>query len=126
MTETNGHWVRLVKAISFDAAHCLPEVPEGHKCANLHGHSYRIELVCEGHVDPRTGWLVDFAEIKHVFEPLRKQLDHAYLNEIEGLANPTAENLARWIWDRVKPDLALLAQVTVMESADARCEYRGE
>ncbi len=103
----------------------MPFVPEGHKCARLHGHSFRVELVCEGRVDPRTGWLMDFADIKKCFDPLHEQLDHHNLNEVEGLENPTAENIARWIWDRVKPMLEALVQVNVAETCTSRCEYRG-
>lgn len=116
---------RLVRSFTFEAAHRLPNAPAGHKCARLHGHSFRVDLVCEGDVDPFTGWLVDFADIKASFEPLFNQLDHHYLNEIEGLDNPTAEALARWIWIRIKPSLPLLSQVTIAETCNARCEYRG-
>ncbi len=117
--------VRVVREFTFEAAHRLPKVPEGHKCARLHGHSFRVELVCEGLIDPHAGWLVDFAEIKRAFQPAWEQLDHRYLNDIPGLENPTSEQLARWIWTQVKPSLPLLAQVTVVETCTARCEYRG-
>ena len=115
------HRVRLVRRFGFEAAHRLPEAPEGHKCRRLHGHSFKVELACEGEVDSRTGWLIDFADIKAAFEPIHEQLDHRYLNEIEGLENPTAEVLARWIWRRVKPGLALLTEVIVEETCTARC-----
>ncbi len=104
----------------------LPGAPDGHKCRRLHGHSFRVELLCEGEIDPQSGWLVDFGKIKRVFDPVLDRLDHRYLNEIEGLENPTAENLARWIWLRVKPKLSVLAQVNVAETCSARCEYRGD
>lgn len=117
--------VRLVREFSFEAAHRLPFAPEGHKCARLHGHSFHVELVCEGEVDPNVGWLVDFGEIKRAFDPLVERLDHRYLNEIDGLENPTAENLAHWIWVRVKARLPLLVQVNVAETCTSRCEYRG-
>jgi len=123
--QSTGMAVRLAREFTFEAAHRLPNVPEGHKCARLHGHSFKVELVCEGTVDPLSGWLLDFADLKAVFEPLHEQLDHHYLNEIEGLENPTAENLARWIWVRMKKQLPLLAQVTVAETCHSRCEYRG-
>jgi len=123
--EPGGGRVRLVRAFSFEAAHLLPNVPEGHKCRRLHGHSFRVELVCEGEIDPHTGWLLDFAEIKEAFEPLRNCLDHHYLNEIEGLENPTAENIARWIWQRLRPALPHLTQVNLAETCTARCEYAG-
>ena len=119
-------FVRLAREFTFEAAHRLPNAPPGHKCARLHGHSFRVELLCEGEIDPHAGWLLDFAEIKRAFTPLYEQLDHRYLNEIDGLENPTAENLARWIWLRLKPELPLLlTQVTVAETCIARCEYRG-
>lgn len=117
--------VRLSREFTFEAAHRLPNVPEGHKCARLHGHSFKIELICEGAIDPATGWLFDFANFKAAFEPLHDQLDHRYLNDIEGLENPTAENLARWIWARAKSSLPLLVQVNVAETCHSRCEYRG-
>lgn len=117
--------VRLTREFTFEAAHRLPHVPEGHKCARLHGHSFRVELVCEGPVDPQTGWLVDFADLKRAFEPFLNQLDHRYLNEIDGLENPTAENIAKWIWVRLRPMLSQLSQVSVAETCTSRCEYRG-
>jgi len=117
--------VRLVHDFRFEAAHRLPKVPPGHKCQRLHGHSFKIELAVEGPVNPETGWFIDFDEIYKVWQPLWDKLDHNYLNEIPGLENPTSENLAAWIWDAVKPKLPSLAQVTVFETCDARCEYRG-
>jgi len=120
-----GAAVRLVRAFTFEAAHRLPHAPPAHKCRRLHGHSFRVELICQGEIDPATGWLVDFAEIKRVFDPLLDRLDHQYLNEIEGLENPTAENIARWIWSGLKPSLPMLTQVNVAETCTARCEYRG-
>ena len=116
---------RVVRSFTFEAAHRLPKLPPGHKCGRLHGHSFRIELICEGEIVPEAGWLVDFAEIKRVFAPFLEQLDHRYLNEIDGLENPTAENVARWIYRHVKPELPLLAQVNVAETCTSRCEYRG-
>jgi queuosine biosynthesis protein QueD len=122
---SSGNRVRLVKSFTFEAAHRLPNLPEDHKCRRLHGHSFSVEIICEGEIDPETGWLVDFGEIKSSFRPLYEQLDHRYLNEVPGLENPTAENIARWIWIRLKPDLACLAQVNIAETCTARCEYRG-
>ncbi len=117
--------VRLIREFTFEAAHRLPNVPAGHKCARLHGHSFRIEIICEGPIDPQTGWLIDFADIKKGFDPILDQLDHHYLNEVEGLENPTAENLARWIWIRLKPQLSPLTQLNVAETCTSRCEYQG-
>lgn len=110
---------------TFEAAHRLPHVPEGHKCARLHGHSYRVELRVRGEVSPDTGWVMDFGEVRTAFQPVRDQLDHVYLNEVPGLENPTSEVLARWIWDRLAPDLPLSA-VVIRETCTAGCIYRGQ
>ncbi len=118
--------VRLVHEFRFEAAHHLPKVPSGHKCARLHGHSFKIELTVAGPVDEETGWFLDFGEIYAVWQPIWERLDHHYLNEVPGLENPTSENLARWIWQQLKPSLQPLSQVTVFETCDARCEYVGE
>jgi 6-pyruvoyltetrahydropterin/6-carboxytetrahydropterin synthase len=117
--------VRLVHEFRFEAAHRLPRVPEGHKCARLHGHSFRVELAAAGPVDEATGWFIDFGMLNALWRPLYDALDHRYLNDVPGLENPTSENLARWIWDRMKPDLVQLARVTVYETCEARCEYEG-
>src|ERR1043165_1400923 len=95
--------VRLVHEFRFEAAHRLPKVPKGHKCERLHGHSFKIELTVEGPVNPETGWFIDYNELWKAWQPLFDRLDHNYLNEIEGLENPTSEVLAGWIWDRVRP-----------------------
>jgi 6-pyruvoyltetrahydropterin/6-carboxytetrahydropterin synthase len=118
--------VVLSKSFTFEAAHLLPRVPPQHKCRRLHGHSYRITLELTGEVDPEVGWLIDYAEIAAAFEPLHQQLDHHYLNEVEGLDNPTSENIARWIWDRLIETLPMLSAVIVNETCQNRCEYRGE
>ena len=117
--------VVLTKTFRFEAAHLLPTVPEGHKCRRLHGHSFRVAVSVAGAVDPATGWLLDYADIARAFEPVRQELDHFYLNEIEGLENPTSEILAVWIWDRLKPHLPILSAITVHETCTARCTYRG-
>ena len=117
--------VRLVHEFRFEAAHRLPKVPPGHKCARLHGHSFRVELAVAGPVDETTGWLFDFQRLYDAWKPLHEALDHNYMNDVAGLENPTSENLARWIWDRIKRDLPPLVRVTVYETCEARCEYEG-
>ena len=116
----------IFKEFTFEAAHRLPNVPEGHKCRRLHGHSFRVEIHVRGEVDPETGWVMDFADLKRAFQPLYDQLDHNYLNEIEGLENPTSEVLARWVWQRLRPSLPGLSQVLVRETCTSGCIYRGE
>ncbi|HMI31686.1 MAG TPA: 6-carboxytetrahydropterin synthase QueD [Candidatus Limnocylindrales bacterium] len=118
--------VRLTRDFTFEAAHLLPKAPEGHKCRRLHGHSFRVEITVEGEVDPDTGWFIDYGVIVGLLDPIKVQLDHYYLNEVPGLANATSENLARWIWDRLKATLPSLARITIHETCEARCEYEGK
>lgn len=117
--------VRLSKSCQFEAAHYLPTFPEGHKCRRLHGHSFKFDVIVEGDVDPAKGFLIDYGDIKKATGPVVAQLDHYLLNEIEGLHNPTSEVLAKWIYDRLKPALPLLAAVIVYETCSSSCEYRG-
>jgi 6-pyruvoyltetrahydropterin/6-carboxytetrahydropterin synthase len=115
----------IFKEFTFEAAHRLPNVPSGHKCARLHGHSFRVAVHVEGDVDEHTGWVQDFADLSGAMKPVIDCLDHHYLNEIESLDNPTSEILARWIWDRVESSLPRLSQVVVRETCNAGCVYRG-
>ncbi|MCU1498028.1 MAG: queD [Acidimicrobiales bacterium] len=117
--------MEIFREFTFEAAHRLPNVPEGHKCARLHGHSYRVTVHVEGEVDPVAGWVADFAELGEACRPLRDQLDHYYLNDVPGLENPTSEVLAVWIWDRLVGTLPLLSQVSVRETCTSGCSYRG-
>ena len=117
--------MEIFKEFGFEAAHRLPNVPEGHKCARLHGHSFRVEVHVRGEVDPTLGWVMDFAEIKAASKPIIDRLDHHYLNEIEGLENPTSEVLARWIWARLKPTLPALDRIVVRETCTSGCVYAG-
>ncbi|MGB8278300.1 MAG: 6-carboxytetrahydropterin synthase QueD [Methylovirgula sp.] len=118
--------MKITQAFSFESAHFLPNVPATHRCHAMHGHSYRVELKVEGPVDPVTGFVVDFFDIEQAFGPLLAKLDHHCLNEIEGLENPTAENIAVWIFTRVKKVLPQLSGVIVYETKDCYAEYYGE
>jgi len=118
--------MELYRIFTVEAAHILPNLPDGHKCRRMHGHSFRIEVHVSGQVDEHLGWVMDFADIGEAIQPVFEQLDHRYLNEIEGLENPTSENLARWIWKRIKPALPLLSSVVVGETCTSGCIYRGE
>jgi 6-pyruvoyltetrahydropterin/6-carboxytetrahydropterin synthase len=117
--------MEVFKEFTFEAAHRLPNVPEGHKCARLHGHSFRIEIHLRGDLQQPEGWVVDFSDITAAFAPIDKQLDHHYLNDIEGLENPTSENLAAWIWERLHTSLQGLSEVVVRETCTSGCIYRG-
>ncbi len=118
--------MEIFKEFTIEAAHFLPNLPEGHKCRRLHGHSFRIGIHVRGPIDPHVGWVMDFAEIRGAFQPLFERLDHYCLNEVEGLENPTSENLARWVWREMKTRLPALSQVVVHETCTAGCVYRGE
>jgi len=112
-------------SFSFDAAHRLPNLSEGHKCSQLHGHTFQVEIhVCDD-LDKDKGWLVDFSELKKICQPIIDCLDHSYLNEIEGLENPTSEMIAKWIWNRVRPKLSILSKVVVQESPQSGAIYTG-
>jgi len=116
----------VFKAFSIEAAHRLPHVPPEHKCGRLHGHSFKVEVHVRGKVCGETGWVMDFADIKRAFQPIFEQLDHHYLNEIEGLENPTSENLSKWIWRRLRHTLPGLNKIIVNETCDSGCIYQGE
>lgn len=113
-------------SMTFDAAHRLPNVPQGHKCGNLHGHTFYAEIYVSGTVEDSTGWVIDFSDIKAIAKPVIEQLDHSYLNEIDGLENPTSENIAVWMWNRLKPELPGLSKIIVKESPTSAAVYTGE
>ncbi len=118
--------MEIFKEFSIEAAHWLPYVPERHKCRRMHGHSFHVRIHAKGPVDPELGWVMDFADIKLAFQPIEDQLDHRCLNDIPGLENPTSENLARWIWERLKPTLPELSEIVVRETCTIGCIYRGD
>ncbi len=117
---------RLVRSFRFESAHFLPKVPEGHKCARTHGHSYEVELTVEGEVDPELGWVLDFSVLSQHMAPLVAQVDHRLLNDLEGLDNPTTEVFVKWFWDRLKGKLPDLVEIAISETPSTRCIYRGE
>jgi 6-pyruvoyltetrahydropterin/6-carboxytetrahydropterin synthase len=116
----------IYKEFHFEAAHRLPHVPQGHKCARLHGHSFHVRISLRGPVDDQSGWVMDFAALKDSFSPLHEQLDHRYLNDIAGLENPTSENIARWIWRRLIEELPQLNSIEIRETCTSGCIYHGD
>lgn len=116
----------IFKEFTFEAAHRLPNVPEGHKCARLHGHSFGVRVTVRGPIGHHTGWVMDFADIKSALRPVLDQLDHRYLNDIPGLENPTSEVLARWIWRALEPTLPGLGTITIRETCTSGCVYEGD
>lgn len=117
---------RIVKTFTFEAAQTLPHAPAGHKCRLMHGHSFKLEITVEGTVDPATGWVYDHAEISRAMKPLLELLDHAYVNEIEGLENPTIELMCAWFWKKLAPQLPGLAEIVLHETPTASCVFRGQ
>lgn len=117
--------MEIFKVFSLESAHRLPNVPAGHKCARIHGHSFRVEIHVRGALDEHLGWVMDFADVKAAFEPLFQRLDHHYLNDVPGLENPTSENLARWIWRELAPALPQLSKVVVHETCTSGAVFEG-
>ena len=118
--------MELFREFGFEAAHRLPNVPDDHKCARLHGHSFRVRVSLEGPVGATSGWVTDFADVSAVVTPIVDQLDHRLLNDIPGLDNPTSEVIARWLWTRIAPDLPGLVAVEVRETCTSGVIYRGD
>ena len=117
---------RLVREFRFESAHRLPALPPEHKCTNIHGHTFRVEVTVEGEVDPVLGWIYDHAVISRAAEPLLQQLDHRLLNDVPGLENPTVENLAAWWWRKLEAECPGLCEIIIHETPTARCIFRGE
>ena len=117
--------MEIYKDFTFEAAHLLPNVPAGHKCARLHGHSFMVRVVVAGDIGQDSGWIMDFTDIKTAFKPIEQELDHYYLNDIKGLENPTSEILAQWIWIRLKMSLPLLSRIEIKETCTSGCIYTG-
>ena len=116
----------IEKEFSFDSAHFLPYVADDHKCRRIHGHTYYVIITVEGQLDPKKGWLVDFGDLKTIVKPLIDSLDHRLLNTIPGLENPTAENIAIYIYNKLKPDLDILQSIEVRETPTSRVIYNGK
>jgi 6-pyruvoyltetrahydropterin/6-carboxytetrahydropterin synthase len=116
----------LSKDFEFESAQSLPQFPAGHKCRNVHGHSFKVTVSVRGPVDEASGLFYDHAAISDAMRPIVGQLDHAYLNDIPGLENPTIENMSRWLWDKLVHQLPGLCEIVLHETPRARCVYRGE
>ncbi len=118
--------MEIYKEYSFDSAHFLPRVPEGHKCRNMHGHTYKLKVFLEGQPDPELGWIMDFKDLKEALSGVIEQLDHKLINDIPGLENPTAENITIWIWKQIQPLLPLLSRIELYETPTTGVVYKGD
>ena len=118
--------MEIYKEFSFDSAHFLPNVPEGHKCKQMHGHTYRLRVILSGKTDPHLGWIMDFKELKDAIAPVIDQLDHKLINDIIGLENPTAENITVWIWKQIQPSLPQLSRIELYETPTTGVIFDGK
>lgn len=116
----------ITKSFRFESAHTLQRNIEVAGSRRIHGHSYRAEVVLRGMTEPANGMVVDLGAVAHTLDKTRDRLDHHFLDEVEGLGPATMENLARWIWDCVKPDFSHLARVTIhRDSLEESATYFG-
>jgi 6-pyruvoyltetrahydropterin/6-carboxytetrahydropterin synthase len=115
----------IFKQFTFDSAHFLPLVPEGHKCKAIHGHTYKLTIFINGPIGEATGWVFDFADVKRIVGPIVDSVDHKLLNNIEGLSNPTCELLAVWLWDRIRMSLPLIKRIELYETPTSGVIYEG-
>ena len=118
--------MEIYKTFAVEAARSLPNLPDGHPCKKIHGHSFKITITVAGQIDENTGFVMDFSEIDSSFSPIHKLIDHSYLNDLEGLDNPSSENLCKWIWSKLKNSLHDLKRIEIKETESTGCIYRGE
>ncbi len=116
----------IFKKFTFDSAHFLPHVADDHKCKNVHGHTYYLTVSVERELDEKLGWVMDFADLKKVLDPIVKRIDHKMLNEITGLENPTCEIFAIWIWNEIIDDLPGLKRIELNETPTSGAIYEGK
>jgi 6-pyruvoyltetrahydropterin/6-carboxytetrahydropterin synthase len=118
--------MRIYKEFFFEAAHFLPSAPPGHPNARVHGHSFRVRVTVDGEPDEDTGIVVHFDDLETAVADARDALDHRMLNDVEGLAYPTLERIAMWLWDRLHNRLPGLAEIVVArDSCHEGCVYQG-
>lgn len=115
----------IYKIFRFDSAHYLPNVPDGHKCGGMHGHTYTTKICIAGQPDVEKGWIMDYTDLKNIVKPYIDQLDHQVLNKVTGLENPTSENLCLWLWNKIKPEIPDLYRIELNETPDSGVIYEG-
>ena len=118
--------MEVYKIFAIEAARSLPNLSDGHPCKNIHGHSFKIIITVEGEIQKESGFVMDFEDIDLTFEPIKKIIDHSYLNKIEGLENPSSENLCKWIWKRLFKTLPSLKKIEIKETDVTGCIYKGK
>ena len=118
--------MKVYKTFTVEAARSLPNLADGHPCKKIHGHSFKITITISGQINNNTGFVMDFSDIESAFSPIHKIIDHSYLNDIEGLYNPSSENLCLWIWSKLHSELKGLEKIEIQETESTGCIYRGE
>lgn len=111
---------------SFDSAHSLPHLPLGHKCRAAHGHTYKIRLEITGALLKKTAWVMDYSDVKREWDRVKRQVDHQNLNLVIDNGPSTCENVARWIWKKLKPRLFQLSKIEIRETERCGVVYSGE
>ena len=116
----------VYKKFNIESARSIPKLPKTHPCHHIHGHSFKIIISVKGPVNKQNGFVTDFQDIDDAFSPFKKELDHSYLNNIEGLQNPTSENICIWIWDKIQSSLPNIYKIEIKETDSTGCIYKGE
>ena len=137
--------MEISKWFEFEAAHSLPHLPETHKCHRLHGHSYKVRVTCGGEIDKELGWVIDYGDISKVVDTIIKAIDHTNLDVLfsvperplkldDGITMrvetthktkpSTAENLAIWFYQQLKPSLPSVVEIVIKETASTGVSYR--
>ena len=118
--------MRIYKEFSFEAAHFLPSAPPGHPNARVHGHSFRVRVTLDGEPDETTGVVMHLDDVESAVADAREALDHHFLNEVDGLSQPTLERISIWLWERLHNRLPGFAEIEVArDSCHEGCVYRG-
>ena len=115
--------MKIYKKYYFDAAHYIPNFKEGHKNRKIHGHSYELKVILIGETKKKSGWIMDLDELDLYLNKVLNKLDHSLLNEIEGLHNPTCENIAKWIWKILKKEIKNLECIEIYRPRVGGCIY---
>jgi 6-pyruvoyltetrahydropterin/6-carboxytetrahydropterin synthase len=118
--------MRIYKEFTFEAAHFLPSAPPGHPNSRVHGHSFRVRVTIDGEPDETTGLVMHLDDVEAALADAHEALDHRFLNEVEGLSQPTLERITMWLWDRLHNRLPGLAEIEIArDTCREGCIYRG-
>jgi len=114
----------IAKQFTFEASHVLSQLPQGHQCSRLHGHSYRVEIILQSPTLDGRGFVLDYGDLSDFRYLISSQLDHRHLNDVLKDIPPTAENIARWLYDQAKKQYPQMIAIRVYETINTWAEYR--